>query len=140
MLVLVIIGLMSSAVVMTLPKDPPASRALSDTLLKEFNRNAQDSLLSARSAAFGVSKSSYAFYDYDGAEWISKGAQSWPNALQVHLIKEGEAVTLTDKLVPLIIFEPTGNSTVFSLTLSDFDGRYVLLSNGDGRVTIGSDS
>jgi len=38
-------------------------------------------------------------------------------------------VTLTDKLVPLIIFEPTGNSTVFSLTLSDFDGRYVLLSN-----------
>jgi len=45
MLVLVIIGLMSSAVVMTLPKDPPASRALSDILLKEFNRNAQDSLL-----------------------------------------------------------------------------------------------
>jgi len=98
MLVLVIIGLMSSAVVMTLPKDPPASRALSDTLLKEFNRNAQDSLLSARSAAFGVSKSSYAFYDYDGAEWISKDAQSWPDALQIHLIKEGEAVTLTDKL------------------------------------------
>lgn len=137
---LVIIGLMSSAVVMTLPKAPPASSSVSEGLLKQFNQTAQTSLLSGRPAAFGLSKAYYAFYDYSASEWTSLGPQKWPDALSVEMNKDGESVKFTEKVAPLIIFEPTGSSSVFSLTLSDFDGRYTLSSNGDGRVTLESGS
>lgn len=139
-MVLVIIGLMSSAVVMTLPKDPPASRAVSDTLLKQFNQAAQESILSGAPAAFGASKSQYSFYSYDGFEWRVSSQRDWHDALSIELRKDGEDVKLTDTAVPLIIFEPTGNSSIYTLTLSDFNGRFVLSSKGDGRVILESGS
>lgn len=137
---LVIIGLMTSAVVMTLPKAPPASRAVSETLLKRLNQTAQESLLSGRPAAFGLSKSSLTLYTYDGEDWTAVQSKSWPDVLTVSLRQDGEDVKLAEKPVPLILFEPTGNSSVFTLTLSDFDGRYTLSSNGDGRVVLGRGS
>lgn len=139
-MVLVIIGLMSSAVVMTFPKDPPPSRAVSDALVKRLNQTAQDSLLSGSPAAFGLSKTSFSFYSYNGSEWAEASSQKWPQGLTFTLRKAGEDIKLGDSSVPLIIFEPTGVSSVFTLTLSDFDGRYVLSSNGDGRVTLGDGS
>jgi len=140
MMVLVIIGLMSSAVVMTFPKDPPASRAISEQLVTRLNQSAQNSLLSAAPSAFGISKSAYSFFSYDGTEWIAATSKDWPKELTLELRKEGSAVKLADDPVPLILFEPTGTSSVFTLTISDFDGRYVLSSKGDGRVTLESGS
>lgn len=137
-MVLVIVGLMSSAVVMTLPKDPAASRTLSETLIKRLNKTAQESLLAAKPAAFGASKTAYALYDYDGIDWNVKTEKAWPDAVTISLHKDGEEVKLSETLTPLIVFEPTGSSSVFTLTLSDFDGRYVLSSIGDGRVVMES--
>lgn len=137
---LVIIGLMSSAVVMSLPKDPPASRAVSEGLLKRFNQTAQNSLLSGETAAFGASKKALVSFAYDGADWIASDSLSWPDGLRINLEKDGQDVKLTDEALPLIIFEPTGNSSVFTLTVSDFDGLYILSSQGDGRVLLESGS
>jgi len=139
-MVLVIIGLMSSAVIMTMPKDPPASREVSDALVNRLNQLAQDSLLSGQPAAFGMSKSNLSFYRYDGEDWAAGETQNWPSDLTVSLSKDGEEVKLTDEAVPLILFEPIGSSSVFTLTLSDFDGRYRLSSRGDGRVVLESGS
>ena len=140
MLVLVIIGLMSSAVVMSLPKDPPASQAVSEGLLKRFNQTAQTSLLSGETAAFGASKTALVMYGYDGTDWIVADTVNWPDDLRVSLQKDGQDIKLTQDTPPLIIFEPTGSSSVFTLTLSDFEGRYVLSSKGDGRVLLESGS
>ncbi len=139
-MVLVIIGLMSSAVVMTFPKNPPASRAVSDALVKQLNHTAQESLMSGAPAAFGLSKTRYSFFGYNGTDWTEASSQKWPESLTLSLSKDGEDIKLTDTAVPLVIFEPTGTSSVFTLTLSDFNGRYVLASKGDGRVTLGSGS
>lgn len=136
MLVLVIIGLMSSAVVMSLPKDTATSRAVSEGLLKRFNQTAQTSLLSGETAAFGASKTALIMYGYDGTDWITADTMSWPDDLNVRLEKDGQNIKLTEDTQPLIIFEPTGSSSIFTLTLSDFEGRYVLSSKGDGRVLL----
>lgn len=137
---LVIIGLMSSAVIMSLPKDPPASRAVSEGLLKRFNQTAQTSLLSGETAGFGTSKTALVLYGYDGTDWTVADTVSWPDDLRVSLEKDGQDIKLTDDTQPLIIFEPTGSSSVFTLTLSDVEGRYVLSSKGDGRVLLESGS
>lgn len=140
MLVLVIIGLMSSAVVMSLPKDPPASRSVSEGLLKRFNQAAQTGLLSGETRAFGASKTALVSYSYDGTDWIAADRLNWPDNLRVSLEKDGQDIKLTGETQPLIVFEPTGSSSVFTLTLSDFEGRYVLSSKGDGRVLLESGS
>lgn len=88
MLVLAIIGLMSSAVIMSLPKDPPASRAVSEGLLKRFNQAAQTSLLSGETLAFGASKTALVSYGYDGTDWIAADSLRWPDDLRISLEKE----------------------------------------------------
>ena len=87
-----------------------------------------------------MSKSNLTFYSYDGEDWTSGHTQDWPDELTFSLSKDGEEVKLTDESIPLILFEPTGSSSVFTLTLSDFNGRYQLSSAGDGRVILGSGS
>ena len=37
---------------------------------------------------------------------------------------------------PIIMFQPTGLSTPFELTLSDRDAKYALKTDGDGRVNL----
>jgi type II secretory pathway pseudopilin PulG len=139
-MVLVVIGLMSSAVVISLPKDPPKSRAMSEALHTQFNQAAQESLLSATPVAFGANAERYAFYKYDGLTWMAAPAQDWPKDIKIALNVDGDDVKFAETLSPLVVFEPTGDSSVFTLNLSDFDGRYTISSMGNGRIIFESGS
>ncbi len=133
--VLVIIGLMASAVVMTLPREKPAIYAQSEALLTSLNGAAQNSLITGRPHALAMSKSAFAIYDFENGEWVELRQIERPEGLRAELRKNDVLVKLTDELVPVAVFEPTGLTTPFVLTLSDLEREETLISSGNGRIT-----
>lgn len=131
-----IIGLVSSAVVMNLPKDPPAAKQMAEGLTRQLNIAAQESLLSGTPFALGVSERGYSLLTYDGTDWVTTDSREWADDLEAKLTKNGESIKLTEEPLPHILFEPTGVSSVFALSLSNFEASYSLLSLGDGRVAL----
>lgn len=138
MTVLVIIGLMSSAVILTLPQNKPAIDTQSETLLRGVNVMAQSSLISGTPSALGLSENQYAFMEYIDGEWEAPVSIDFTNGVRAVLQKDGADIKLSDDIQPLIMFEANGLSTPFSLTLSDSENTATLRSVGDGRVMRGS--
>ena len=138
--VMVIIGLMSSAVVMTLPRDKPAAVTAATALNNELNMAAQNSLLSGQMAALALSKNGYGIQMASGDEWTTIARRSWPDNVRVDFTRGGQSVDLPEDALPLVLFEPTGLGTVFTLTLSDTAVDVVLRGPGDGTVTMASRS
>lgn len=136
MTVLVVIGLISSAVILTLPGEKPAIETYSKTMVKEINGAAQTSLLTGETTALGLSETAYAVLIYREGQWQSNGARELPEGTKLSFEKEGANVRLSDKMLPLGVFEPTGTANVFTVTLRSSDGRYDLISAGDGRLVL----
>lgn len=136
MTVLVVIGLISSAVILTLPGEKPAIETYSKTMLKDINTAAQTSLLTGETVALGLSETAYAVLIYREGQWQSNGEREFPENTKFSFEKEGSRVKLSDKILPLGIFESTGTASVFTVTLRSEDGRYDLISAGDGRLVL----
>ena len=134
--VLVIIGLMASAVVMTLPRDKPAIDAQSQALASSLNAAAQSSLVTGRPHGFGVSKNQFAIFEFVDAEWVQTQAMDRPGAVSVELKKDDILIKLSEELVPLVVFEPTGLSTPFELVLTQDRRTETLSSSGNGEVIL----
>ena len=134
--VLVIIGLMTSAVVMTLPREKPAIDAQAQTLTSSLNAASQSSLVTGRPFAFGLSKDQFAVFEFEDGEWVQRQLMDRPDALSVDLRKNDIRIKLSEEIVPVVVFEPTGLSTPFSLTLTQGRRTEVLSSTGDGRVIL----
>ncbi|WP_371395726.1 GspH/FimT family pseudopilin [Fretibacter rubidus] len=138
--VLVIIGLMSSAVVMTLPRDKPAVIAAATTLHTELNMAAQTSLLSGQVTALSLSKDGYHFQTASGDDWTATAAKPWPSNIRIEFARAEQSIDLPQQALPLVLFDPTGGGTAFRLTLSDMDNDMVLTGSGDGTVSLVSGS
>jgi len=134
---MVIIGLMTSAVVLTLPQDKAVVNIYAENLLRDLNGAAQSSLLTGKTAALGVSEKAYAIYAYENEDWVPKRMEDWPEGVFVTFEKDAAKLELTEDVVPLALFEPTGQSTFFALTLRNHDKELRLSSKGDGRVVLG---
>lgn len=131
---------MSSAVILSLPDEKPPALTQSDSLLTALNRASHSSLLTGETTALGVSETGYAIYSYQGEDWVITQSGDWADSLRVSFAKQGTTVKLTKTLAPVIIFEPTGMSTPFTLTLRDDETQRSLTSLGDGRVSLGEAS
>lgn len=134
MTVLVIIGLMSSAVILTFPHEKPALEQQSDALLREINIMAQTSLISGTPSALGLSENSFAFMHFKDGQWQSPQETTFPGNIKATFSGEASEIKLSDELQPLVLFEPNGLSTPFTLTLSDGNMKTVFESTGNGRV------
>ncbi len=131
-----IIGLISSVIILTRPPDKPAVQIHAEALVRSVNVAAQDSLLSGKPAALAISGDGYQLLTYANGAWEPLSAATDWEPIRARLTKDGAEIKLTRKRVPLAVFEPTGQSTIFSLTLSGEDDIYVLQSGGDGRLTM----
>lgn len=127
---------MSSAVVMTLASDAPKSRSFAEQMTKTLNQAAQESLLSGEPFALGFSNQGYALMRYGEAGWRAETPLPWGDEIEADLSASGQKKPLTDTLLPYVLFEPTGNSQIFELSLRDEDGSYILSSQGSGRVVM----
>lgn len=134
--VLVIIGLMSSVVIMSLPSPKPAAVEVSDRLIQELNRAAQAGLIGGDTVAFGASKEGYEIYRFVGETWVSEQTGHWDDLRRVELSVEGLEIELGEQAVPLVIFEPSGVAIPFELALHDNDLSRTLIGDGSGRVRL----
>lgn len=137
MMVLLIIGLMSSAVLLTVPDKEPTAKAFTENMVRELNLAAQTSLLSGQPAALGLTRDGYGIYAFRGERWAAPPLVRWPENTSVRFAKNNLLLELPVSLVPLLVFEPTGQSDVFNLTLTQSGKVYALHSAGDGRIVRG---
>ena len=138
--VLVIIGLISSAVIFTRPPDKSAVQRHAEHLVRDMNAAAQDSLFSGKPAALAMSEDAYQLLTYSGGQWLPLSDETELDHIKPVLTKDGAKIKLTRKLVPIAVFEPTGQSSIFSLELSGETNDFILQSAGDGRVTMARQS
>ena len=137
MTVLLIIGLMSSAVILTLPEDKPEIESFAETLVGDLNSAAQESLLSGRPTGLGLSEDTYAILSFNDGEWQTVKELDWPERAYAKFSKDEVNIDLPEDLTPVAIFEPIGQATVFKLTVEKDNNAFQLESKGDGRVTLG---
>ena len=134
--VLLILGLMSSMVVLSMPRPKPAIEKQAERLTFEINALAQDGLISGAVTAAGFSKDGYALYAFENSEWTERAAGEWQDSYRMTLTRASAKLELPKKTEPIILFQPIGLSTPFEFTLSDRDTKYALKTSGDGRIEL----
>lgn len=134
--VLVVIGLMSSVVILSMPT-PKSNLEKQATLLSgQLNALAQDGLISGTVNAAGFSKEGYALYSFENSEWNQRASGEWDDNYRLSFTRASATLEMPKTTDPIIMFQPTGLSTPFELTLSDRDAKYALKTDGDGRVNL----
>ena len=139
MAVLLIISLMTGLVLLSRPQTDPPLQTAGKTMLRQFLQASEDSIIKGQPQGFGLYEDAYLFYEFVDGEWTAKTESLWPEDLTVTFFKDDIEVQIPKEPVPLVVFEPIGLSTEFSLWLEDGDDTYILSSDGDGRVSLESD-
>jgi general secretion pathway protein H len=136
LVVLALVGLMASAIVLTLPKDKSVFERDVQTLTVRLNQLVETSIVDASPKAFGVSEDGYAFFAFNQAQWDVAFDSPWPDGVQVALEVDGLPVKLPSKTEPMIMFEISGLSNSFALNLLDADETFDISSDGQGRISL----
>lgn len=134
---LAIMSLMLGAVVMVIPKDPAPIVLQAKKLTAQINHGVQDGILSNQITALSLSSEGFAFGALSGDGFSGGALTPWADYTTVGLTRDGQSLDLPEgDAVPLFIFEPTGNASVFTLALTGESERFVITSKGDGRVSL----
>ena len=134
--VLFIIGLMTSFVVISMPTPKSALEVQATKLTGQLNALAQDGLISGSVNAAGFSKDGYALYSFENSEWTERASGEWQESYRLTFTRASAKLDMPKNAEPIILFQPTGLSTPFELTLSDRDTKYALTTKGDGRIEL----
>ncbi len=134
---LVIIALMSTAVALSLKPPVPTESDQRDAFTARLNQAAKNSVYTGRVHALSVSTQGFALMRYQEGGWavIEEFPALSRKRVQLHI--NNEKVTLPESASPLILFEPTGEITDFTLNLRGVDLNIDLYSAEDGHVKIG---
>jgi len=134
--VLIIIGLMSSIVILSIPTPKSALEKQAQVMVGSLNQLAQNSIINGRVSAAGFSQSGYTLYEYDQDEWQELASDEWDEGYRLQYKRADTRLDIPKNASPSIVFEPTGLSTPFELAMSDNDIGYTLMTAGDGRVIL----
>jgi len=136
MTVLVIIGLVTSVAILTMPTPKSGIEIQANKLTAELNALSQDGLISGRVNAVGFSKDGYTLYSYRDGQWEERLSDDWDDGYRLQYTRNETAVDIPKTITPGILFQPTGLSTPFELTLSSRDITYAIKTEGNGRVEL----
>jgi len=134
--VLVLIGVTTSLVVLTIEPPKSALETQAEKLTGQLNALAQDGLISGSVNAAGFSKEGYTLYSFENSEWTERISGDWQDSYRLTFTRGSAKLDLPKTTKPTIMFQPTGLSTPFELTLSDSGAEYALTTSGDGRVEL----
>ena len=137
MMVLLIIGLMSTGVLLVIPDKKPEAQNYVENLVRRLNQAAQNSMISGQPAGLGLTRDGYTLYSYDNEIWAAVHSQDWPENTNLRYEKDNRRLELPKEALPVILFEPTGQSDIFALSLSQADRQFSLYSQGDSRIYYG---
>jgi len=136
LIVLVIIALMSSAVILTIPPSKSKLETQAQMMVGALNQMSQNSLINGRVSAVGFSKDGFGLYDYVNGEWAETFSEGWRDSYRLEFEREETKLDLPKTTSPSILFHPTGLSTPFELAMSNGETKYVLETSGNGRVIL----
>jgi len=139
MAVLLIISLMTGVVLLSAPRGDSSGKSRGQDMLRALIQASEDSIVTGQPQAFGLSDEAFLFYEFADGEWTVKTETEWPKDLTVSFYKDDVEIDIPDEPVPLVIFEPIGLSTPFSLWLEDDDFTMIFSSPGDGRISLEED-
>ena len=134
MAVLLIIALMTSVVLVSSRQKPSEIEAQGRQILQQFDMLSQDTIVSGQPRAFGLTSDGYVFYEYAENEWRVSSETEWPEDATIQFFREDIEIDLPPEPIPMILFEPLGLSTPFSLEIAGDEGTLILSGEGDGRV------
>ena len=137
--VLVVISLISALVILSLPTPKTALDKQAELMVGTLNKMAQESIITGRVSAVGFDRDGYVLYEFADDEWQEIVSDDWDDDYRLKYKRAGADLDLPKEIQPSILFQPTGLSTPFELTLSDKDIAYTLLGEGDGRVVLRKD-
>lgn len=137
--VLVIIGVMSSVVILSMPTPKTELDKQAELMVGTLNKMAQESIINGRVSAAGFDRSGYALYQYTDDGWQEMAADEWDASYRLKYKRYGASLDIPKKAEPSILFQPTGLSTPFELAMSDKDSVYTLVGVGDGRIILRKD-
>ena len=118
LVVLVIIGLMSASVVLSLRGPGQTEESYQETLLGDLNQTSKIAIYTGRVHALSVSEAGLHLMVYANREWVVQRDFTSENVAIDELHIEGAKIELPDAQTPLILFEPTGEITDFELRLN----------------------
>lgn len=136
MAVLVIISLMTGIVVMSVPAKKDPIEIYGQSMQRSFSMAAHDSVISGLPQAFGFYSDGFVSYVYEGGEWVVESELPWPEDADISFYKDDVSIDLPPEPVPIVIFDPLGLSTEFSLELEGLERTLTFRSFGDGKVSL----
>ena len=134
--VLFLIGVTLSVVILSVPQSKSVLDEQAERLTVELNALAQDGLISGAVTAAGFSEDGYALYAFENSEWTERVSGEWQEDYRLTLTRASAKLDIPETTEPIIMFQPTGLSTPFELTLSDREVQYALKAAGNGRVEL----
>ena len=135
MTVLVIIGVMSAAVVLSLNVTGPDEENAADKFVFRINQVAKDSIYSGKPNALSLSEEGLHLMSFSKNEWAIVHGVTLPERFKATLEIDDEVIRdLPEEPAPLILFEPTGEITDFTLSI---DGGLSLFRADDGTIKLG---
>ena len=136
LIVLFIIGLMSSAVILFMPQSSSDLDLQAKKLSHGFNALIHDSLVSGRATSFGFSDNGYAFYSFDNNQWEKRNFTEWPENISLEMYQSSKKLNIPENTMPIFFFQPNGLITPFKIKISDSDSIYTFSSNINGGVEV----
>jgi len=136
LIVLFIIGLMSSSVILLMPKSSSDLDAQAKKLTFEFNALIHDSLVTGKVASVGFSDNGYAFYSFDNNQWEKRNFTEWPENISLEMYQSSKKLNIPENTMPIFFFQPNGIITPFKIKISDSDSIYTFSSNINGGVEV----
>lgn len=136
--VLVIIGVMSAVVVLSLTPPRPAAQDRADQFVLRVNQLAKEAIYSGRPNALSISEEGLHLMQFANGRWTALQAIPFEGRIKTVLEIEDERVRdIPEEPSPLILFEPTGEVTDFSLTVSGTGLDLRLFRADDGTIQLG---
>jgi general secretion pathway protein H len=147
LVVLVIIGLLSSVVVLTVPMGSASLRDDARVLAARLKLASQESVMKGAATGALISPEGYAFYRLQNGKWIEVtderafARQVWRKGVAVETLRAANAPSVSasrDKkaVVPNVVFDPTGMTTPFSISLAAQGERWSVTDTANGEVVV----
>ena len=117
LVVLVIVGLMSATVVLSMRPPTETEADYQETLLGALNQTTKTAIYTGRVHALSASEAGLHLMVYANREWSVQQDFTSADIAIGQLEIEGSEIELPETPTPLVLFEPTGEVTDFALDL-----------------------
>lgn len=145
MIVIVIIGLMSSLVLLNMPASEKTAREQAEELAARLTLASQSAVLSGETVGVTLTNDGYGFLRRRATGWEAhtlipeKPWIDWVDRSQVRLTLDGEAVKLPRRgrnAKPILYFTTTGDSPAFSITLYSGGEHAIVSTDSTGAIMV----